>query len=1052
VLRGTGATPLLDLTYDYTGANGKRTGQLVKITNNLDASHNHDRSYGYDALGRLAQAKGGADTAPLWTQNYVYDRYGNRKSVAATGNVARLHTPSTPSAEEPEVQLASNTPVPTADSVRDNAMREISDTPFTPFSSARSSNRTSSMSLPASPQPSSSVVISQVYGGGGNSGAAYKNDFVELFNRGNSTVDLTGWSVQYAAAGSSTWQTTQLSGSIAPGQYYLVQEAQGAGGTINLPAPNATGNIELNSTAGKVALVNNSTALSSACPLSASGVVDFIGYGSSAGCFEGSGAAPAPSNVNAILRASNGCIETDNNATDFDAAAPTPRNGNSPAATCGSTSGSTTVVISEFRTRGAAGGNDEFIELYNKTDQAINISGWKIKVSNNAGAISTRVLVNANTMLAAHGHFLAASSGTGGYSGTVSADQTFTTGITDDGGIAITRADDTVIDQVGMSNSSAFKENRTLSPLTTNADRSYERRAGGASGSTQDTNDNPSDFQLRAPSDPQNLQSAATPEAPANQVPVANAGGPYTQTEGAALGFNGSNSTDADGTITTYQWDFGDNSTGTGAITQHVYASAGTYTARLTVTDNQGAQSSANVNITITASGPVGCGSAQSISIEQFVRTFYKGALEREPTAVQLQSWSDLLRQNYYQGQTQLLQAAQYMGRQLFTSNEYVNRQRVDRDYVYDLYKAYLGREPDQAGWDNWVQTIGTHGRDYVRNGFDYSVEFSQRVASICPQGTGGGNVPTDGLSSLSYDEQTNRITTSGFTYDAAGNQTRVARPDGSGQRYQYDAANRLVKVTDDANTVLASYTYGSSNRHLISEESNLRTYYAWGGSTVISEYSEANSSGIVAWSKNYIYLGGRLLATQQPTSNTTENVQYHHPDRLGTRLITDAQDTNVQEQVTLPYGAALDAESTGATNRRFTSYDRSAMTGLDYAVNRHYDSQQGRFTQVDPIGMSAASPGDPQSLNLYAYCGNDPINRIDPDGLFWGKLWRGIKKILSNKWVRVAIGVALIVLTMNPSSLIIFNYSFIAATSTITTSISLTATGYVYADSFIPG
>ena len=70
---------------------------------------------------------------------------------------------------------------------------------------------------------STSVVVSQVYGGGGNSGATLKNDFIELFNRGASAVDLTGWSVQYnSAAGTGAWQVTNLSGSLAPGQYYLV--------------------------------------------------------------------------------------------------------------------------------------------------------------------------------------------------------------------------------------------------------------------------------------------------------------------------------------------------------------------------------------------------------------------------------------------------------------------------------------------------------------------------------------------------------------------------------------------------------------------------------------------------------------------------------------------------------------------------------------------------------------------------------------------------------------------------------------------------------------
>src|SRR5689334_11486924 len=71
---------------------------------------------------------------------------------------------------------------------------------------------------------SGNVVVSQLFGGGGNGGAPYRNDYVELFNRGSTAVDVTGWSVQYATATGTTWQRTVLSGSIAPGKYYLVQE------------------------------------------------------------------------------------------------------------------------------------------------------------------------------------------------------------------------------------------------------------------------------------------------------------------------------------------------------------------------------------------------------------------------------------------------------------------------------------------------------------------------------------------------------------------------------------------------------------------------------------------------------------------------------------------------------------------------------------------------------------------------------------------------------------------------------------------------------------
>src|SRR5438094_5393050 len=182
---------------------------------------------------------------------------------------------------------------------------------------------------------STGVVISQVYGGGGNSGATLKNDFIELFNRGSAAIDVSAWSVQYASMLGTSWQRTNLSGSIAPGQYYLVQEAQGAGGTQNLPTPDATGTIAMSATAGKVALLNNNTTLptGTSCP-SAATVIDFVGYGSAANCFEGNGPTATLSNTTAALRSGSGCVETDNNAADFVVGAPNPRNSASPLGNC----------------------------------------------------------------------------------------------------------------------------------------------------------------------------------------------------------------------------------------------------------------------------------------------------------------------------------------------------------------------------------------------------------------------------------------------------------------------------------------------------------------------------------------------------------------------------------------------------------------------------------------------------------------------------------------------------------------------------------------------
>ena len=170
------------------------------------------------------------------------------------------------------------------------------------------------------------VVINQVYGGGGNSGATYKSDFIELYNPTNADIVLDGWSVQYTSATGTNWQTsstacTLLSGTIKARGYYLIQEAKGTGGTTDLPAPDATGSIAMGATGFKVALSRSTVAITGKDD---SNVVDFVGAGA-ANAFEGSAPTPAPSNTLAIIRAIDG-IDTDDNSRDFITSAPNPRN------------------------------------------------------------------------------------------------------------------------------------------------------------------------------------------------------------------------------------------------------------------------------------------------------------------------------------------------------------------------------------------------------------------------------------------------------------------------------------------------------------------------------------------------------------------------------------------------------------------------------------------------------------------------------------------------------------------------------------------------------
>lgn len=180
------------------------------------------------------------------------------------------------------------------------------------------------------------LVISQIFGGGANAGAPFASDYVELFNRGSSAVDIGGWTVQYATAAGTTWQATALAGTIQPGRYYLVELAGGSSGGA-LPTPDATGSTNLSATSGKIALVRGTGPLScGATPGSCSAeplVEDLVGYGT-ASDYEGAGAVEVLSSTTAALRAGGGCTDTDANSADLDAGAPAPRNSGSAANPC----------------------------------------------------------------------------------------------------------------------------------------------------------------------------------------------------------------------------------------------------------------------------------------------------------------------------------------------------------------------------------------------------------------------------------------------------------------------------------------------------------------------------------------------------------------------------------------------------------------------------------------------------------------------------------------------------------------------------------------------
>ncbi len=195
---------------------------------------------------------------------------------------------------------------------------------------ARGGSGSIALTVQAPPPPSDHVVISQIYGGGGNTGATYQNDYVELYNPSPTTFNLNGWSIQYAAATGSGWSSglVPLAGSIAPGEYYLAKlGSNGAVGAV-LPLANVESITNMSATTGKVALVNDSVGLTGAtatCPTDDPNIVDFVGYGTTANCREGSANAPAPSVSSAIFRNGGGAVDTNQNGSDFLTGSPNPR-------------------------------------------------------------------------------------------------------------------------------------------------------------------------------------------------------------------------------------------------------------------------------------------------------------------------------------------------------------------------------------------------------------------------------------------------------------------------------------------------------------------------------------------------------------------------------------------------------------------------------------------------------------------------------------------------------------------------------------------------------
>jgi len=274
------------------------------------------------------------------------------------------------------------------------------------------------------------------------------------------------------------------------------------------------------------------------------------------------------------------------------------------------------------------------------------------------------------------------------------------------------------------------------------------------------------------------------------------------------------------------------------------------------------------------------------------------------------------------------------------------------QSFTYDSLNRLSAATETTGSTTNWSQT-----NVYDRYG-NRQIDF------------GGGSY------NLSFSGSTNRVTTSGFTYDSSGNLTNIGN-----QAYAFDAENKISKVDN-----VSAYVYdgeGQRVRKLVGE--NTRFVYGIGGQ-LVAEFD--GSSGNLK--KEYVY--GSSLITIEPTAVNSNGTQYSMSDHLGSpRVVTNSSASIVSRHDFMPFGEELAVTVGGRTTgmgfsvadglrQKFTLKERDIETGLDYFLARYYSSIQGRFASVDPL-MASAQASLPQSWNRYSYSFNNPLAFIDPDG-----------------------------------------------------------------------
>jgi RHS repeat-associated protein len=189
-----------------------------------------------------------------------------------------------------------------------------------------------------------------------------------------------------------------------------------------------------------------------------------------------------------------------------------------------------------------------------------------------------------------------------------------------------------------------------------------------------------------------------------------------------------------------------------------------------------------------------------------------------------------------------------------------------------------------------------------------------------------------------------------------------------------YDGENRAVSATVTGSSS-GTYTYDGKGLRIqkvsVVSGTTTTTVYVFSGGKVIAEYDNGASPSLPT--REYILAGGKLLAKID-----TSGTKYYHQDHLSNRMVTDSSGNTVTQMGHFPFGESW--YNVTKDKLTFTTYERDAESGNDYAQARYYISRLARFSSPDPIG---GNPSNPQSWNRYSYVLNDPINLNDPEGKY---------------------------------------------------------------------